>query len=270
MITTIDGSHAIFQNSNYLKDISRFSVIELIKRRPMLLISDGSEFIVGMASAKLPIWVWSSDNITESSRIELCEDFFHRFKNTEIIKIAAKPSIVSNIVTQFSNGRKPDIKTFHRQCLECKLVIPSKRNDAIISHPDTSDITQIADCIMKYEHECYNKAMTLEQSLNAADKSINNPNFFVIKDAQKIITIARSAKETDFNISIEGVYTIPEYRNLGYAGAIVAYISNRILTQGKTAVLFTDIDNHASNKSYKNVGFIECGDLDEVELSYTS
>lgn len=270
MIINIDKSHPIFELQSYLKDISRFSVIELIKQKPSLLISDGGKFIIGGASEKLPIWIWTSDDITENSVNELCEDFVLRFKTKEKIKFAAKPSIASRIVTRFVNEKKPDIKIFHRQCLKCDQVLPYKKEDAIILHPDNNDITQIANCIMKYEYECYNRIITLEHSMNVADKSIKNPNFFIIKEEGKVITIARSVKETEVNKSIEGVYTIPECRNHGYAGAIVAYISKAILAQGKTAVLFTDIDNHASNKSYKNVGFIECGKLDEVELSYIS
>ncbi|PWM45310.1 MAG: hypothetical protein DBX47_04545 [Clostridiales bacterium] len=78
--------------------------------------------------------------------------------------------------------------------------------------------------------------------------------------------MGRSAKETDVNKSVEGIYTLPEFRNQGYAAAMVSEISKIIINQGKTAVLLTDINNAASNKSYKNVGFKDVGRLSEVEF----
>lgn len=35
-------------------------------------------------------------------------------------------------------------------------------------------------------------------------------------------------------------------------------------TNGKTPVLYIDLANPASNKAYKNVGFIECGKVSEI------
>jgi uncharacterized protein len=52
------------------------------------------------------------------------------------------------------------------------------------------------------------------------------------------------------------VYTPPERRRHGYAGAGVAAASRRLLDAGASrCILFTDLDNPTSNKIYREVGY---------------
>ena len=66
------------------------------------------------------------------------------------------------------------------------------------------------------------------------------------------------------------VYTDPEQRGRGYAGALVAYLSRQLLAQGCEAVfLFTDMANPISNGVYQRIGFRLLGELVQVELTPT-
>jgi uncharacterized protein len=57
------------------------------------------------------------------------------------------------------------------------------------------------------------------------------------------------------------VYTPPERRRRGYAGAGVAAVSRRLLDAGASrCLLFTDLDNPTSNKIYHEVGYQRIAD----------
>jgi RimJ/RimL family protein N-acetyltransferase len=56
--------------------------------------------------------------------------------------------------------------------------------------------------------------------------------------------------------SIGAVYTPPEHRNRGYAGSVTAALADRILADGKTVCLHTDLRNPASNRCYAKIGFV--------------
>lgn len=63
------------------------------------------------------------------------------------------------------------------------------------------------------------------------------------------------------------VYTDPAHRGHGYAGALVAQISRRLLAQGCDAVfLFTDMANPVSNGVYRRIGYRLLGEVAEIEL----
>jgi uncharacterized protein len=60
------------------------------------------------------------------------------------------------------------------------------------------------------------------------------------------------------------VYTPPERRRRGYAGAGVAAISRRLLAAGASrCLLFTDLDNLTSNKIYHEVGYRRFADWEQ-------
>lgn len=68
-----------------------------------------------------------------------------------------------------------------------------------------------------------------------------------------IATIGRRLKSA---ASIGPVFTPPEHRNKGYAGAATAAAVQAIFSQGRTAAcLYTDLRNPASNRCYAKLGF---------------
>lgn len=68
--------------------------------------------------------------------------------------------------------------------------------------------------------------------------------------------------------TINFVYTPPEQRRNGYASAVVAALSQQILDSGKEfCTLFTNLANPTSNSIYQKIGYVPCGDFDEVKFS---
>jgi uncharacterized protein len=64
------------------------------------------------------------------------------------------------------------------------------------------------------------------------------------------------------------VYTPPQHRRHGYAGAAVAALSRRLLQEGaRECALFTDLANPTSNKIYAEVGYRRVADWEEHEFS---
>lgn len=62
------------------------------------------------------------------------------------------------------------------------------------------------------------------------------------------------------------VYTPPELRGRGYATALVADLTVRLLAQGVHALLYTDLGNPVSNAIYAGIGYRPLSDLVDVEV----
>nr|WP_237447596.1 GNAT family N-acetyltransferase [Nocardioides flavescens] len=56
-------------------------------------------------------------------------------------------------------------------------------------------------------------------------------------------------------VRIGPVFTPPEQRGRGWAGALTAHVTRRILEDGDLACLFTDVDNPVSNHVYAAIGY---------------
>ena len=73
--------------------------------------------------------------------------------------------------------------------------------------------------------------------------------------------MAAWARPTTRGISINAVYTPPELRGRGYATALVAALSRKLLAGGRAfCALFTDLANPTSNAIYARVGYRPLGD----------
>lgn len=268
MITSIDKNHAIFSSDEYLKDIVPFSLMELIKQYPMLLESNEKDFIIGMTAPHMPIWVWTSELISETSTTQLCEYFFNQFRNGQSVYYVAKPNIASILSKPFIEKLNATVHRIGMESFENPKVISPKNKSVFIERPTDIDVDDIAICMANFEKECFNRVVTPNSLIEKAKNKLENPYFFVIKQNNSVVATAQSSRETDTHIAINQVYTMPEYRGQGFAAALVAYISNLIIQTGKTPALYTDLSNPSSNKAYKNVGFIEKGKVDEITLTW--
>ncbi|TCN40424.1 FR47-like protein [Kribbella orskensis] len=64
------------------------------------------------------------------------------------------------------------------------------------------------------------------------------------------------------------VYTPPEHRRHGYAGALTVHVTAGILADGNQACLYTDLANPTSNKIYAQAGYVPVADF--VDLTFAS
>jgi GNAT superfamily N-acetyltransferase len=79
-------------------------------------------------------------------------------------------------------------------------------------------------------------------------------------DEGRPVSMAGIARRLRDSAAITGVYTPPELRGHGYAGSVTAATVERIYAEGrKTACLYTDLRNSASNRCYVKIGFRPVG-----------
>jgi hypothetical protein len=81
------------------------------------------------------------------------------------------------------------------------------------------------------------------------------------------VSMAHVAGPTPNGIRISAVYTPPEHRCHGYASALVASVSQRMLDSGRAfCFLFTDLANPTSNSIYQRIGYRPVCDFAEYDF----
>lgn len=269
MIISIDKNHAIFQSKQYQKDIIPFQLLELIKEFPILLVSDESNFVIGVSHPDMPVWIWTADNISDEVKTELAEYFYNQFKERGKLKFVAKPIIAEMLSATFATKKNIAKSVVHMQSFENRKVISAKNQNVVIEKPTKKDVNGMAICLCNFDKECFGEEnKTPTDYITIAEKLLNNQYCFIVKAEDEVVAMAQSTRETDRYIAVSRVYTMPEYRKKGYASAIVAHISKLILDKGKIPTLYTDLSNPSSNTAYKNVGFVEQSPVDEVTLEW--
>jgi GNAT superfamily N-acetyltransferase len=92
-------------------------------------------------------------------------------------------------------------------------------------------------------------------------------SLFLWEDGEPVSMAGRRATGNGV-ARIGPVYTPPTARRRGYAGALVAQLSQRMLDEGcHTCCLFTDVRNPTSNHVYAKVGYEPIADVEDVLLN---
>jgi uncharacterized protein len=80
--------------------------------------------------------------------------------------------------------------------------------------------------------------------------------FALWDDADATVSLSGFGGETPTGVRIGPVYTPPALRRRGYASALVAELSRRLLDSGRAyCFLYTDLANPTSNRIYQDVGY---------------
>jgi predicted GNAT family acetyltransferase len=81
------------------------------------------------------------------------------------------------------------------------------------------------------------------------------------------VSLASCSAPTPTGIRIGPVYTPPERRGRGYATALVAELSRRLLAEGHRACyLYADLANPTSNAIYERIGYRRVADSAEISF----
>jgi predicted GNAT family acetyltransferase len=83
------------------------------------------------------------------------------------------------------------------------------------------------------------------------------------EDGGAVVSMAGFGGRTPNGIRIGPVYTPPELRGRGYASALTAELTQRLLDGGlRFCFLFTDLANPTSNSIYQKIGYEPVSDID--------
>ena len=77
----------------------------------------------------------------------------------------------------------------------------------------------------------------------------------VLWEDERTVSLAAFGNPTPNGIRIGPVYTPPEHRRHGYASALVAELSARLLAERRFCFLFTDLANPTANRIYEQIGY---------------
>lgn len=87
------------------------------------------------------------------------------------------------------------------------------------------------------------------------------------EDGEPVSTAVAHGR-TPKGVRIGYVYTPPQHRRKGYAGALVAALSQKMLDDGaRFCVLYTDLGNPTSNAIYQRVGYRALEDVRDVDIA---
>lgn len=112
-------------------------------------------------------------------------------------------------------------------------------------------------------------SMASSLGISVTENDINafaeGENGLYLWDDNGICAIARIAFVEGKTARINTVFTSPEKRGRGYAGALVSALAEKLIKEGLTPTVLADESNPVSNKMYLSLGFTPVGKIYEYQ-----
>lgn len=258
MYKRIDRNNLIFQTHEFKKDKYKFYIALKIKANDKSIIySNENDYIIMQMNENLPIWIWTKDDIKDSLIDEIMKIIDLYFNKHS--KITCKKEFYELLLQ--NNININEAKSFEMGTLHCKKTIKPKNIRGKMELANTSNL----DTLSKYWYDDYvemeDSTYSLDQATMDMEQMIEEGHFYILKDENdKIVSMARYTQIDDV-ASINKVYTPIEERKKGYCANLIYNLSNKLLNDGITPMLYTDYNYIPSNKSYMNVGYVKDGIL---------
>ncbi|MDG0814541.1 GNAT family N-acetyltransferase [Cohnella rhizosphaerae] len=151
----------------------------------------------------------------------------------------------------------------------CPSVTPSQRVRGGRARPaEERDLRKVAAYFAGFAQEAQGAYVEADSQLQAASGAIASGNLFVWEMEGVVVSMAKIAHRSPRHGRINAVYTPPDSRNRGFAGALVAELSAKLLREGLMPMLYTNAANPISNRAYRNVGFIAVGSITDIKFEF--
>ncbi|MCC7361590.1 MAG: GNAT family N-acetyltransferase [Anaerolineales bacterium] len=132
--------------------------------------------------------------------------------------------------------------------------------------PDDLDL--LADWYLAFEVEAFGESTA--DSRARVERVLATPGraIYLWEADSRAVSLAGYGNPTPHGIRIGPVYTPSERRGRGFASALVAQLSQRLLDEGRQYVfLFTDQKNATANHIYQAIGYRPVNDADEFKFT---
>lgn len=252
-IETVTKDAPIFQSEAFLQDIVAFNIMLLIMERPNTpLYSDGHSFALAQ-DINQDIWAWTLSDIGQSQREEM-------WKFIEYLCIGKHCRVfLKSVLTQ---PAALDLTVNNRMfAYQCKKLQPVTLANGVSKRATEEDRYILASIIEACD------GLNKEDSLEKAARYLSTDVPYLWNDSGDAAVAMAVLKQSAHGYTrIGGVYVRPDCRSMGYERSLIYRISEEILAQGRTPMLYASEKKIVKNKTYTAMGYIRCGQIAEVSI----
>jgi len=153
----------------------------------------------------------------------------------------------------------------HQGIYELRQVMHPQYPSGEFKQADLENMELVRQWASGFHDDIFGKEKS-ERSIKAGEEAVKQGKLFLWVDGEPKSMAART-RPTPHGEAVSFVYTPPTQRGKGYATAVVARLSQRILDDGRQfCTLYTDLGNPTSNSIYQRIGYKKITDVVDIHF----
>ncbi|MCQ6561411.1 GNAT family N-acetyltransferase [Paenibacillus mendelii] len=264
MLEKLVPHDTVFAQGPFMSHEARYNLIHLIGERQegatCFKTVDGR--MIYAQSHGHPAWLWLSDDVRSEERCMIMKELAHRIQRTVLPGITGDPKTVKMFAEIYSEASG---LPYHTRMMMEAYVCPEVNRPVGVQGSlrlaSRQDIEVIAAFLAGFSEGAYGVVVDPASQVPAAEQMVEAGGLYVWMVPGKPVSMANIAHRSPRHARINAVYTPPEERHKGFASALVAEMCAVVMRENLEPMLYEDLMNPASNKVYKNIGFVECGTI---------
>ena len=247
------------------EDITYSVLHRILKNVCTDIFYNDESVIICYSEPPYPVWVWCKDASKKADiiRISECiktqyplEKGYNVIMSHDVLEGLRKSDRYFEDVSLKMEMLSYQLKTLNRINYPCEgMAIPAQLDDLV----------EISILFKDMFYEMEGLVFDIEECKERVSKLINLSQLYTWRNLNNKIVALASKKINGIYGSISTVYTIPSERRKGYAINLVHALSEELLADNITPILYTDGSYVASNDCYKKIGFEQVGRICNIQ-----
>ncbi|NIK76487.1 hypothetical protein FHS15_001612 [Paenibacillus castaneae] len=213
-------------------------------------------------------WLWISKEVNVDEEKAMMKELIDHLKDHRLSGVTGDIETAKKFAQDYSkiNNLHYDTK-MNMESYFCPIVKKPTNVRGEIQRAMSRDIEIVAQFMAGFSEGAYGISVDPKSQRPAAMEAIDAGNLYLWIVDGFPVSMANIAHRSPRHGRINAVFTPPSMRKKGYASAIVAELCLLLEREHLIPMLYADLTNPDSNKVYKNIGFVEGGQIMDIRFS---
>ncbi|MFC5701457.1 GNAT family N-acetyltransferase [Cohnella faecalis] len=228
--------------------------------------SDGS--LIYAQNPGLNGWLWMQRDLSDEEAQERLAELIEYLGDRPVPGVCARPATADFFAHAYAAARGYSYRTnMMLEAYRCEEAVKPLRVKGSLRSARRDDVPRVAEFLAEFAFDAFGLTVKPSSQVEDAESAVASGGLYLWQVQGLPVSMASIAHRSRRHARINGVYTPRNHRKNGYASALVAELSAVAASEGRNAMLYADKSNPDSNKVYRNIGFIESGNIKDIKFS---
>ena len=261
---------AAIDTEAFRKSEAQFNLlVSLADSRNDMVIVSQDQNIIAIYNTGRPLWLYINREMGARYVDNKISILARKLKDEKLYGITAAPDVAkafaNEYVAQLSIGYELSLTM---ESYEAEVVIAPRGVGGSMVEADQTHLQKTCEYLAGFIKEMSGYDVTTESQIPAAKRLIESGDLYFWQDNNKISSMVYIAHRSKRHARLHYIYCDPAQRKKGYASALIAEVSRKLLREGLSPLAYADLKDPGLSRLFERIGFETGGRISEYIFKY--